>query len=197
MLMKPQFGLIIVYWLWKKRYAAVGALGLGYLVVTALAIAAVGIQPHLSYYRKLFFELPALHAHLPSNISLMGWLTYVAGARTAWVELGYLGMAAIGAVLLARIIPRDQAPTMVEMASIVTLALLFSPNTTEHHLVMVLIPVIVLGRTPFLWLYISAVVLIGFGYWTALADGLKYGRTLGLILLWWVGVLMLRKKQNA
>ena len=207
LIIKPQYALVLLLFLWRRDYRVVASAIACYVLLRLVGVMIYGWDVEAAYWSHVLMRSTLFET---ANISLKGVLDKTLIGLTHGALLSSAAHVAIGCVLVAvslRAIPRDGSgrDAFAGFALVVSLVILLAPVTYEHYLVLMFIPfVAVLGGLDFRRgmgvLFAIAFCLISLRYsldrfaffqsgWPAL---LATGKTVGVFLVWLVLWLHLR-----
>jgi hypothetical protein len=148
-------GYLILYFMFRRNWRAVGAAVASTLAITALTVAVLGVEAYRSFFLEVLPQTSAFQTTW-TNCSLTGLWFKLFAPEKPWAmvdiqplvasrALAYLGALAGGlasVALLATQIPRARARSGRDLAFALTVAamLLVSPITWEHYFLLVLLP---------------------------------------------------------
>lgn len=199
LIIKPQYGLVLLLFLWRRDYRVVASAATCYAALRIAGVMIYGPDVEAAYWSHVFMRATLFET---ANMSLKGVLDKALIGVTHGAFLSSSAHAAAGLVLLAaslRVIPRDGSDrdAVVGFALLVSLVILLAPVTYEHYLVLLFIPfVVALGGVEFrrgtAVLFVAAFSLVSLRYsldrfavfqsgWPAL---LASGKTVGVFLAW-------------
>lgn len=204
LLLKPQFGLLFVYFLLTRRLRLCLSACVAYAAFHAIGAIVYGLPVELSYWHRLLHGLP--HAsgapvvmNRAMNISLLAF-----GARVSHgLPIQPYVAPAVGIVSLALCVCalrrslRTPEPAIVRAYSLMVLtALIVSPLTEEHHMVFAALPMLVLiaeRRASLPWLVLACVLVnlrYSFASFSRFEVGplsvFSFGKLYGLLILWYL-----------
>lgn len=146
LLLKPQFGLFLLFFLWKRSYGAVLATLLAYLLFRAAGVWAYGLPVEVAYWTNLHALSGVETLHLNSLKVILQKAFGPAASGRAWAAALYASISLLltGATFLRIGWQRLPDRALREVALVICLILLVSPVTEEHHLVFMFIPFVAL-----------------------------------------------------
>ncbi len=203
LLLKPQFLLIFLFFLWKRDYIFCISTLAAYLLFRAIGIIYYGFAVEAAYWQNLTISLAAISSSVDIyNVSPKGLLArlFLGPGCCGFSTLFYVAISAVLFFLTIRRIPRHKNESFLqEYSATICLLLLISPLTEEHHLVMVYLPLAaafyhIRPSRPNIIMFVSAFLLISVRYSlgsfrffdTGIPSILAWGKTAGVFLLWYV-----------
>ena len=207
LIIKPQYGLVLLLFLWRRDYRVVASAIACYILLRLAGVMIYGWDVEAAYWSHVLMRSTLFET---ANISLKGVLDKTLIGMTHGALLSSSAYVAVGCALVAaslRAIPRDGSDrdAFAGFAILVSLVILLAPVTYEHYLVLMFIPFIAsLGGMDFRKgmgvLFVIAFSLISLRYsldrfaffqsgWPVL---LASGKTVGVFLAWLVLWLHLR-----
>ena len=146
LLLKPQFGVLLLFFLWKRSYGAVLATLLAYLLFRAAGILVYGLPVEVAYWTNLHALSGIETLHLNSLKVVLQKVFGSAASERAWAGGIYASICLLltGATFLRMGRRRMPDKALQEYALVICLILLISPVTEEHHLVFMFIPFVAL-----------------------------------------------------
>lgn len=201
LIVKPQYGLVLLLFLWRRDYRVVASAAACYAALRIAGVMIYGPDVEAAYWSHVFMRATLLET---ANISLKGVLDKALIGVTHGAFLSSSAHVTAALVLLAaslRVIPRDGSDrsAVKGFALLVSLVILLAPVTYEHYLVLLFIPfVVALGGVEFrrgtAVLFVAAFGLVSLRYsldrfpvfqsgWPAL---LASGKTAGVFLAWFI-----------
>lgn len=156
---KPQLGLLLGVWLWRRQWRAALAAGLIALAGVAAPFVVAGGLGAVSDYASFFVRWNALRGSAePINQSLYGallrlftpnvWVRPLVSAPWLVTPLRVIGsVAALGLWLwrARRSRPADPAPALAQEALAFPVILLVSPLSEDIHYCLLIAPLVILG----------------------------------------------------
>jgi hypothetical protein len=217
-MLKPQFGLILLFLLWKKKFSLFNWTILYIFLLSLSTLFVYGIDIHVSYLKVLKpILLGNSFLFSASNLSLNGFLSRLIDPGGSESALGLFNVLKIVLPLVFLIItayvtkPIKQEPDiffMFDFALIIVLIMIISPIVHEAHYVLLYIPIFIYAYYIFgylledkciLCLFIISYLLTGLCYsliqYPIFHKGLlslfSNGKFFGVILLFLLGIKIL------
>lgn len=205
LLLKPQWGLISLFFLWKRSYTVVTSTIISYIVFRIFGILLYGFDIEASYWQSLFYQSQTQTGDI-MDLSLKGVIDRIfLGLLPEQMKIASVLHKAISLTLIVltfKQIPRikNSNEFLLEYAVVISLVAIISPKTLEHHLVPLFIPFVVLldglniGNIRNIVLLTAAFCLVSVGYslnsFSAFHVGLPAiltaGKIAGVFVLWWL-----------
>lgn len=205
LLIKPQWGLLSLFFLWKRAYTIVISTIISYIVFRIFGILLYGFDIEASYWQSLLY-LSQIQTGDMMDISLKGVIDRIfLGLLPEQMKIASVLHKAISLTLIVltfKQIPRIKNSNgfLLEYAVVISLVAIISPKTLEHHLVPLFIPFVVLldrlniGNIRNIVLLTAAFCLVSVRYslnsFSAFHVGLPAiltaGKIAGVFILWWL-----------
>lgn len=205
LLLKPQWGLISLFFLWKRSYTVVTSTIISYIVFHIFGILLYGFDIEASYWQSLFYQSQIQTGDI-MDLSLKGVIDRIfLGLLPEQMKIASVLHKAISLTLIVltfKQIPRIKNSNgfLLEYAVVISLVAIISPKTLAHHLVPLFIPFVVLlekfniGNIRNIVLLTAAFCLVSVGYslnsFSAFHVGLPAiltaGKIAGVFILWWL-----------
>jgi hypothetical protein len=172
---KPQYGIVCLLLLVKRRYRPLLSTGASYCLIAVSTLAFVGLQFQLDYFSALLGmgHYASKILMWPSNLSLLSALARLLEADhivAAKVVHGIMALAVTTYLLTLLWRPYRHSLFAFEFSSGILMTLLFLPVTEEHYFVLLYLPVFViyrhLGSLSWRWqsAFITAFLLLALRY---------------------------------
>jgi hypothetical protein len=210
LLLKPQFGLLLLFFVLEKEYALCITALVSYTVFHLLGLIVTSRAIEIAYWHNLFHSIGRVSSVLsPDNFSLKELFTRLfSGVLPAmYVRVCYV-TASLAALVttLYHIKNNRTGEFLLRYASVISLIVLISPLTEEHHLIFTLVPFIALifyaDHAPqdiaLLVTTFSLIMvrysLVTFGYFnTGIFSLFASAKIIGILLLWWLTLRSIRR----
>lgn len=213
LLLKPQWGLISLFFLWKRSYTVVTSTIISYIVFRIFGILLYGFDIEASYWQSLFYQSHTQTGDI-MDLSLKGVIDRIfLGLLPEQMKIASVLHKAVSLALIVltfKQIPRikNSNESLLEYAVVISLVAIISPKTLEHHLVPLFIPFVVLldrlniGNIRNIVLLTAAFCLVSVGYslnsfstfHVGLPTILTAGKIAGVFILWWLSMKTLSPK---
>lgn len=213
LLLKPQWGLISLFFLWKRAYTVVISTIISYIVFRLIGVLLYGFDIEVSYWQSLFYWSQIQTGDM-MDISLKGVIDRIfLGLLPEQMNIASVLHKAVSLALIVltfKQIPRikNNNEFLLEYAVVISLVTIISPKTLEHHLVLLFIPFVVLlerfniGNIRNIVLLTAAFCLVSVRYslnsFSAFHVGLPAiltaGKIAGVFILWWLFMKTLSPK---
>ncbi|MCR4321845.1 MAG: DUF2029 domain-containing protein [Candidatus Brocadiaceae bacterium] len=205
LLLKPQWGLISLFFLWKRSYTVVTSTIISYIVFRIFGILLYGFDIEASYWQSLFYQSQTQTGDI-MDLSLKGVVDRIfLGLLPEQMKIASVLHKAVSLALIVltfKQIPRikNSNESLLEYAVVISLVAIISPKTLEHHLVPLFIPFVILlemlniGNIRNIVLLTAAFCLVSVRYslnsisafHVGLPAILTAGKIAGVFILWWL-----------
>ncbi|MBI5682457.1 MAG: DUF2029 domain-containing protein [Deltaproteobacteria bacterium] len=205
LLLKPQWGLILLFFLWKRSYTVVISTIISYIAFRLIGVLLYGFDIEASYWQSLFYwshiqtgDVMEFSLKAVINRIFFGILP----EQMKLASIMYISVSLMLVILTFRQIPRikNSNEFLLEYAVVISLVVIVSPKTSEHHLVPLFIPFVValdklsVGNIRSIILLTAAFCLVSVKYslinFSAFHVGLPAiltgGKIVGVFILWWL-----------
>ena len=207
-LIKPQYGLLLVFFLWKKQYSLINYTIFNYILLRGLGIIYYGLNIELSYWKELLFLATNKYADSVRGISIKNIIDrIIMGIKKSYISYGQIFYIIISILLtvysfskISRSSTKDNI-YIKDFSIIICLIAIISPLTYKHHLVLTIIPLLLIINNPrslpnykCITLFIISFCLIALKYSLMRFQFFHYGlgaiftsgKLIGVIFLWWL-----------
>jgi len=223
LLTKPQFLILVFFFLWKKEYRVIIYCLVFYCLLTLLSFIILGIPIHLIYFKKLFSFISAQDRYLMvknnefSFPCIFGFLIRLLNTVMSLSQIRLLHkiLSFLLFIFTFRFIKRDSSnknTLIYEIMAVFAFTLLVTPFTEEHHFIL-LIPLIAVMLFDIInhsnridqLLYVCSFLLMGLCYsfnsfprfHSGLLSLFSMGKFYGLVLLYIVTIRLLNSTRTA
>ncbi|MDD5044349.1 MAG: glycosyltransferase family 87 protein [Candidatus Omnitrophica bacterium] len=209
-LFREYFVILILYFLWKRKWKVTLGIILGYLMIKACAILAFGLDKEIAYWQYMYSTFVSKHASYITNYSLSANILRIGKGLLGEGILSSIAWLFSGVFLFrALALTKDAENPGLEFCLFVILAFLLSPWVHESHYVALYLPILILWflldeaeAYNLFPLFISAYLLLALRYsfvrfnmfYAGIPAIANLGKPMGVILLFFLTGKLLRKK---
>jgi len=206
-LIKPQFALFFIFFLWKKEYEIIGYIILNYLLLRIIGIIFFTPKIELFYWKNLFRL--TTNSHYVADIrgisirNIIDKIIY--GINKNYLFSGIVLYIILSIIFIiysfANISTKSYNKTsfIKDFSILICLIAIISPLTSAHHLVLTVIPFVLLLKVQlkdhkYILALILSFCLISLKYSLIRFETFHYGflsifrsgRLIGVLILWWL-----------
>lgn len=213
LLLKPQFGLLLLFFLLKRDFVFCISALIAYIALRTIGVITCGFHIEVSYWQNLSNNLSNLSNSIDAiNLSLKEVFNrlFFEFLLHRYTTFFYIASSLIICFITFLCTFRDKGRNfLAEYSSIICLILLVSPLTEEHHLMLTSLPIIIAicnlnqNRTTTVLVILSFLLiavrysLISFSFFdTGIPSILHFGKTAGVFLLWYVFIRHMSSARN-
>jgi hypothetical protein len=212
LIMKPQYGLVPLFFLWKREYRLVLSAVVCYLLLRIAGLMIYGFEVEAAFWSHLFSRSGLLDL---ASISMKGILDRFLYEIPHGAKLSLLSYLLISVTLLFAslcVISRkgSNCDFLAEFSLLLPLVILICPISYEHYLVVLFIPFMaIIGRSelkgfalvPFAAAFCLASLRYSFDRFNFFSTGwpalLSAGKTAGVLLVWLILFLQLTQRRGS
>lgn len=203
LLLKPQFGLLLLFFLIKRNYSFCISAFISFIVLRVIGVITCGLSIEVSYWKNLLNNIYYISSGINVfNLSLkevFNRLFFEIRPQSYAILFYVVTSLTLCFFTFLRILRDEDRNFLAEYSSLICLILIVSPLTEEHHLILANLPIaiaicnlkaersnVVLLMLSFLLIAVRYSFASFSIFDTGIPSALTFGKTAGVFLLWYI-----------